>query len=154
MLRPDIFTGLRGPPKGVLLFGPPGNDKYCSVSHMNASSFLIKLLPINITYSLIGITVLLLCKCWLVFYFLVAAVHYVILLCSMFTGTGKTLIGKCIASQSKSTFFSISASSLTSKWIGGYLGACYYYLYFIQCLTFLFKTLENMTSSFGMVNYG
>jgi len=33
-------------------------------------------------------------------------------------GTGKTLIGKCIASQSFSTFFSISASSLTSKWIG------------------------------------
>jgi len=32
--------------------------------------------------------------------------------------TGKTLIGKCIASQSKSTFFSISASSLTSKWVG------------------------------------
>ena len=28
------------------------------------------------------------------------------------------MIGKCIASQSKSTFFSISASSLTSKWIG------------------------------------
>lgn len=33
-------------------------------------------------------------------------------------GTGKTLIGKCIASQSESTFFSISASSLTSKWEG------------------------------------
>jgi len=56
MLRPDIFTGLRGPPKGLLLFGPPG--------------------------------------------------------------TGKTLIGKCIACQSGSTFFSISASSLTSKWVG------------------------------------
>ena len=26
--------------------------------------------------------------------------------------------GKCIASQSGSTFFSISASSLTSKWVG------------------------------------
>lgn len=28
------------------------------------------------------------------------------------------ILGKCVASQSKSTFFSISASSLTSKWIG------------------------------------
>ncbi|MGH0121585.1 UNVERIFIED_CONTAM: hypothetical protein FKN15_015015 [Acipenser sinensis] len=56
MLRPGIFIGLRGPPKGILLFGRQG--------------------------------------------------------------TGKTLIGKCIASQSGATFFSISASSLTSKWVG------------------------------------
>lgn len=56
MLRPDIFTGLRGPPKGILFYGPPG--------------------------------------------------------------TGKTLIGKCIASQSGATFFSISSSSLTSKYVG------------------------------------
>lgn len=28
------------------------------------------------------------------------------------------MIGKCIASQANATFFSISASSLTSKWIG------------------------------------
>lgn len=33
-------------------------------------------------------------------------------------GTGKTLIGKCIANESGATFFAISASSLTSKWVG------------------------------------
>jgi ATP-dependent 26S proteasome regulatory subunit len=31
-------------------------------------------------------------------------------------GTGKTLIGRAIASNIRATFFSISASSLTSKW--------------------------------------
>ena len=86
MLRPDIFTGLRGPPKGLLLFGPPGATAF-SLFHLIALPQ--RLFP-----------------------------QHLLTLHNYGAGTGKTMIGKAIASESNSSFFSISASSLMSKWVG------------------------------------
>lgn len=51
-------------------------------------------------------------------------------------GTGKTLIGKAVASNISASFFSISASSLTSKWIGEgekMVGCCWKQLPAVAC---------------------
>ncbi|KAH7823567.1 p97J [Monocercomonoides exilis] len=56
IIRPDLFEGIRAPPRGLLLFGPPG--------------------------------------------------------------TGKTLLCRALCNKAECRFFSLSASSLTSKWVG------------------------------------
>lgn len=40
MLRPDLFRGLRGPPKGMMLFGPPGTGKVRKISKLVTNTWV------------------------------------------------------------------------------------------------------------------
>ena len=85
MRYPDMFGGLRSPPKGMLLFGPrqphPHYTQHSALSRGSRADCVLRV--------------------WR----------------SLAAGTGKTMVGKAIASEANAKFFSISSSSLTSKWV-------------------------------------
>jgi ATP-dependent 26S proteasome regulatory subunit len=113
MRRPDLMKHLGlmgGGNKGLLLFGPPGTgrrlfiDAYTHALHSCTHALHLT----HCTHALHSCTALMHCT---------HALHScAAIVCPL--GIGKTLIAKAIANGCAATFFNISASSLTSKYIG------------------------------------
>ena len=89
---PDYFKGIRRPWKGVLMFGPPGTGNLSSI---------------NIFKKIVFIIYLLIKKCIFLNFCSVNNVY-----------KGKTMLAKAVASECNTTFFNVSASTLSSKWRG------------------------------------